>query len=435
MNPTSVAGDSDAARFERDAWAVLAAVRGLGPVGFGRLLRRHGSASAVLELARSGRGVAALVAAGLAADAPAESGTGPSPGRLDPNVATAIGAAARDAAQFTQRIADLKLVVMTLEDDDYPARLRALDVPPPVLFVRGDRAHVAAHRPIGVVGTRRATEAGRRLAAEIGMAISVAGGVVVSGLALGIDGAAHSGAVRVGLPTVAVLGSGHAHLYPRAHGPLAHGIVAAGGAIVSELPPDTAGNRGTFPRRNRIISGLVEAIVVIEAPRGSGALITADWALEQGRDCFLVPGPLGARASEGCLAYLRAYPGQARIVTGVPELLEDLSLPADVHAAGSPSAMGLGETEAGVAALVMSGHSTVDSLAAASGLAVSTVLATLTLLEMRGLVAAAFGRYRPRGTLLPTVIAGSSQAQSGSPWQQRDQSPIDSRAASPAGRS
>ena len=131
---------------------------------------------------------------------------------------------------------------------------------------------------------------------------------MVSGLAVGIDGAAHAAAVHAHGLTVAVIGSGHGALRPHAHSRLARSIVEAGGAIVSELGPDIRPSKGTFPRRNRIISGLADATVVVEAPARSGALITASWALEQGRECFLVPGSIDAPASAGCLAFLREFP-------------------------------------------------------------------------------------------------------------------------------
>ena len=207
---------------------------------------------------------------------------------------------------------------MTIDDEAYPARLRAIAEPPPVLFVRGAPASLSTTRAVAVVGTRRPTEAGRRIAARIADAVARLGAVVVSGLAIGIDGAAHAAVVSAGLPTVAVLGSGHDRLFPKAHRRLAAAIVDAAGAIVSELPPDAGPTKGTFPRRNRLISGLAEATVVVEAAEGSGALITARWALEQGRGCFVVPGSIDAPKSAGCLAFLREFAGEARIVAGVP---------------------------------------------------------------------------------------------------------------------
>jgi Predicted Rossmann fold nucleotide-binding protein involved in DNA uptake len=228
-----------------------------------------------------------------------------------------------------------------------------------------------------------------------------AGATVVSGLAVGIDGAAHDAAISSAGRTIAVIGGGHARLYPRAHRALAEAIVAGGGAVVSELAPDVGSTRGTFPRRNRIISGLSDATVVVEAPAQSGALITASWALEQGRDCFLVPGPIGAPEHEGCLSFLREFPGGARIVAGIPQLLDDLGLAQGSRAA--PLAPGtiadLGRTAGRVARGLVDGLVTVDELVAATGLPVATVLAALTILERARLAVGVHGRYRPAGTL------------------------------------
>ena len=390
-----------ASRAEREAWAVLTTVNGLGPVGFARLVRTHGTAAAVLDLVLAPRGPEQLAATRLVPD-DCDSRDAAAGRRLEPDVVDAILAAARSAERILARVAKLRLRVLTLEDPDYPRRLLALELPPPVLFVRGDPGALLGERSVAVVGTRRPTESGRWLATSIAHAIARAGGVVVSGLAVGIDGAAHHAAVEAGGPTVAVLGSGHGALYPKAHALLAEQIVGGGGAVISELGPDVPGNQGTFPRRNRVISGLADATVVVEAPRRSGALITAGWALEQGRECFVVPGAIGSATAAGSLDFLRANHGQARIVSTVPGLLEDLGFLDPRRPPAENAAVGLGSVEGRLAALVAAGHATVDDLVATTGLAVATVLSGLTLLEMRGLVAAAYGRYRPHGLLMPS---------------------------------
>jgi DNA processing protein len=236
----------------------------------------------------------------------------------------------------------------------------------------------------------------------------------VSGLAVGIDGAAHAAVVAEGGITVAVLGSGHDRLFPPGHRRLADAILASGGAIVSELPPEVEPTAGTFPRRNRVISGLADATVVVEAGARSGALLTANWALEQGRDCFVVPGSIDSPTSAGCLAYLREFPGQARIVAGVPQLLEDLGLvdlpdPLDGSALEPPVAavlVELGEGARRVAAALVHGLTTVDEVVAATTLPIAAVLGALTLLEGRGLAVGSYGRYRPAGRLASTPDAG-----------------------------
>jgi len=399
---------------ERDAWAVLASANGLGPVGFAALMRRFGSASRVLDVARQRGGAEEI------ARVPLHEAVGGAGGRslIGTDVATTIAVVGANPAALIDQIGSLGLRIVTLEDPEYPRRLLGLELPPHVLFVRGAVATLDASHTIAVVGTRRPTESGRWIAGRIASAIAKARAVVVSGLAVGIDGAAHAAAVAARAPTVAVLGGGHAHLFPAAHRRLADAIVAEGGAIVSELSPDCAPMPGTFPRRNRLVSGLSDATVVVEAGLQSGALITAHWALEQGRDCFLVPGAMDAVTSAGCLAFLRAYPGQARVVAGVRELVEDLGLFA---ASDVPSTVGavpelrdLGSVERGIFEALLAGAVTVDDLVARTSLAVATVLGGLTLLEMRALVTGAYGRYRPaysvadraRGRSSPDGIRG-----------------------------
>jgi DNA processing protein len=307
----------------------------------------------------------------------------------------------RDWEGVLRRLELAGVTLVTLEDADYPVRLRAIDLPPHVLFLEGDRRALSVQRAVAVVGTRRPSDAGRLVAGRIAAALAAAGASVISGLAVGIDGAAHAAVLAVQGITVGVLGGGHGRLFPAAHRRLAAAIVAAGGAVVSELPPDAAATRGTFPRRNRIVSGLSDATVVVEAGARSGALLTAQWTLEQGRECFVVPGSIDSRTSAGCLSLLREAPGAARIVAGIPELLEDLDL---VRIAGSRSvgfAAGaeLPPVPAQVADALVDGHATVDDLVATTQLPVASVLAALTMLESRGLVVDAYGRYRPAGVL------------------------------------
>ena len=393
---------------EVDAWAVLVAIDGIGPVTLAALLGALGSGRAILTTAAGPAGPRRL--------AEAVSARG---GRLDSTLGRAIAEAAQQGPALVARVRALGIQVLTIESADYPARLRLLDLPPPVLFVRGDNAALNPAWSVAVVGTRRATERGRRIAGAIGGALSTAGAVVVSGLAVGIDGAAHAAAVACGGRTVAVLGSGHQRLYPRAHTHLADQIVAQGGAVVSELAPDVGPVPGTFPRRNRIISGLADASVIVEARERSGALITASWTLEQGRECFVVPGPIDAEESIGCNRLLRLYPGQARAVPGVAELLEDLGLvgtPARVGAdprslrggravGPDPEAIlaGRGAAEAAVARVLLPRAATLDELVDATGFAPATILAVLTRLEGDGLVVAALGRYGVGGMLAATT--------------------------------
>ena len=396
---------------ERDAWAVLASVIGLGPVGFGVLLRRFGSGRRILEVAGEAGGPERLAAAS------AESAPDGERARraLSLAVTTAIADAAADGGRVLARISALGLQVVTVDDAAYPSRLAAIEFPPHLLFVDGDAAALEPDHAVAVVGTRRATIAGRGLASRVAHALSRSGATIVSGLALGIDGAAHAATVDAGGRTVAVIGGGHGQVYPRAHARLARAIVEAGGAVVSELAPDFEPTKGTFPRRNRVISGLADATVVIEAPARSGALVTASWALEQGRECFLVPGRVDDPASAGCLSFLREFRDGTRIVAGIPQLIEDLGLAVRPDAPGATALAGaalteLGETTGRVGEGLITGHVTVDELVAVTGFPVATVLASLTLLERRGLAVGVFGRYRPSGDL---ALADPSKQRSG----------------------
>jgi DNA processing protein len=387
---------------ERDAWTVLAAVHGLGPVGLAALLARYGSGVAILAEATAPGGVTRLAAT------PGEQRVD-GVGRRRPinaPLAEAIADVAHNASRTLARIRAEGIDVVTLEEPLYPHRLAAIALPPHLLFVRGDLNALDPARAVAVVGTRHPTTGGRRLAARIAGALARVEATVVSGLAVGIDGEAHEAALLAGGSTIAVIGSGHARLFPRGHTRLAERIVRSGGAVVSELAPDVEATPGTFPRRNRVIAGMSDATVVVEAPARSGALITASWALEEGRDAFLVPGGIGEPASAGCLSFLRDNQGAARIVAGVPQLLYDLGLidhdaPAAVQttADAESTLIELGGTAGRIGREIVAGRATVDELVAVTGLPVATVLGALTLLEDRGLVRDAYGRYRPVGAL------------------------------------
>jgi DNA processing protein len=194
-------------------------------------------------------------------------------------------------------------------------------------------------------------------------------------------------------------------LFPKVHTRLAASIVAAGGAIVSELAPDVEATVGTFPRRNRVISGLADATVVVEAPARSGALITASWALEQGRECFIVPGPLDSAAYAGCLSFLREFHGSARIVSGIPQLIDDLGL-ADhltqpgVSSSAAATLVDVGDAPGRIGRELVLGRATVDELVAVTGWPVASVLGALTVLERHGLAVGIHGRFRPAGGLV-----------------------------------
>lgn len=409
--PAGVAGGSGTPAGPGEAsaelLAVVASAEGIGPVTLERLLDAFGNAAAVLDVARRVGGQQEIIAATRTPDGH------PS---ITPRAVVSLVEAARAPEQVLAQMRAAGVHAVALGDPVYPSRLRLIELPPRVLFVRGADAALGAAHAVAVVGTRRPTIDGRRVAARIGAALARAGAVVISGLAVGVDGAAHAAVVEEGGCTAAVIGGGHARLSPGGHDRLADAIVAGGGAIVSEHAPGVTPTRGTFPRRNRVISGLADAVVVVEAGATSGALLTAAWALEQGRECFLVPGQIDAPQSAGCLAWLRDFAGVTRVVAGVPQLLEDLGLdgaaaypapgparrtagalmPSD-HSIHAPSAeavaLDLPEREGRIVRGLAAGAHTADELAAVTGIPIGAVLAGLTALETRGLVVGAYGRY------------------------------------------
>jgi DNA processing protein len=267
-------------------------------------------------------------------------------------------------------------------DPGYPEHLAVLPDAPDVLFVRGV---VTSNPAVAVVGTRRCTSYGKRIADAYGRAIAAAGWPLVSGLARGIDGSAHCGTVAADGVGIAVLGSGIDVMYPREHRDLARALIDLGGAVISESPPGTPPEGWRFPPRNRVISGLAGAVVVVEATVKGGALITAGIALDHGRQVFAVPGDVGRASSEGCNLLIRdgAFP-----VLSPDDLVESLELvlgPAPSRATKHKDAV-LDGPDRRLVDLISSGVCAVDDLLAELGVAVAEALVLLGGLELRGLI-------------------------------------------------
>lgn len=276
-----------------------------------------------------------------------------------------------------------EIQVMTWEDETYPRRLREIDQPPPVLYVRGailpeDEWSVA------VVGTRRVTAYGRQVAEELAVFLAQQGITVVSGLARGVDRIAHEAALKAGGRTLAVLGSGVDRIYPPEHTKLAEQM-ARQGAVVSDYAPGTPPDSVNFPPRNRIISGLTLATVVVEAGETSGALITASFAANHGRDVFAVPGGIYAPQSKGTNRLIR---DGARPLLRFEEILEDLQLElGQVVQKQSARELLPGDMfEARLLQVLADEPQHVDELCAQSGLPIEQVSATLTVMELKGMV-------------------------------------------------
>jgi DNA processing protein len=244
------------------------------------------------------------------------------------------------------------------------------------------------------VGTRKATAAGKALAQEFGSALAAAGCTVVSGLALGIDAAAHSGALRNKGCTAAVLANGLDRVYPATHGKLANDIIENGGVLLSEQPPGSPPLAYRFLERNRIISGLAEAVLLIEMPERSGVVATARFATDQNRDIYVVPGPVNHPNYKGSNRLIRSG---AMLVAEPPELLEDLGLEAGIMGLSSSESGGAEtpEEERVVKVIRDSGKPlTIDEIVEAATLTSSTVNQALTMLTLRNAVQEEAGRYQ-----------------------------------------
>jgi DNA processing protein len=289
-----------------------------------------------------------------------------------------IGALRAQARAANERAAAAGCVAVTWADAAYPAPLTTIADPPALLWIRG-RAEALSQPSVAIVGSRAASPYALEVAGQLAGDLAARGVAIVSGLARGVDSAAHRGALNAGGVTIAVLGSGIDVMYPPEHAPLARDI-ATDGAVVSELVPGTPPQPWCFPQRNRIISGLSRAVVVIEAGEKSGSLITARCALEQGRDVLAVPGNVLSGRNRGAHALLR---DGAKIVESSDDILEELGM-----APGPPQACARA-TEAADPVLASLGPGEacdLDVIAERSGLQPSRLLPRLFDLELQGKV-------------------------------------------------
>lgn len=354
-------------------WVRLAAVPGLGGESQRRLLAAFGLPEAIFEA--SPGSLADVVGTPLATRL------------LNHDATQDIAAAEAWACEPGNR-------VLTLADADYPRSLLDGDDPPPLLYVKG-RVDLLAGPALAVVGSRNASTQGAQNAAAFAEALSLAGLTVVSGLALGIDAAAHRGALGGPGSTIAVIGTGPDRIYPARNEALARDI-ACHGAVVSEFPLGTPPLAGNFPRRNRIIAGLSKGCLVVEAAPRSGSLITARLAAELGREVFAIPGSIHSPLSKGCHSLIKQG---AKLVESAEDILEELgwntpNSPGKERISATPDAGGTasrpGETgsdEAKVLAALGHDPCSVDTLADRTGLTADTLLAMLLALELDGRLA------------------------------------------------
>lgn len=372
-----------------EAWLILLRAPGIGPATLRELIGVHGDAKAALAAARHGKLPRPLDKAGH--------------DWLRTPDMTLIAA---DLAWLTAP----EHVLLSCDNEDFPALLHEIPSAPAALFVAGD-ASLLWRPQIAIVGSRSASQGGLATATAFSRTLAVAGFVVTSGLAEGIDGAAHTAALDAGGATVAVLGTGPDLVYPPRHRELA-ARVRAHGALVSEFPPGTPGNPAHFPRRNRIIAGLALGTLVVEASLRSGSLITARNAAEAGREVFAIPGSIHNPLARGCHRLIR---DGAKLVETVEEVVAELAPLAQglgarlrerlaaipsAAAAAPPAALPSRADDPDYARLLAAlGHDAIgiDLLAARTGLTVPVLASMLLMLELEGeVVAAGGGAYARR---------------------------------------
>ncbi len=342
---------------------------GVGPLIYRALLERFGDAKGVLQASRADLigtpGVGAKVADALRRSAQSE-----------------------DAAELLSACQRYGVQVVTEDSDAYPALLSEIPDPPAVLFVRGNLAE-ADRLGIAIVGARQASPYGRRIAERLAGELSAAGMTVVSGLARGIDAAAHRGAMHGGGRTIAVLGGGVLNVYPPEHVGLAD-QVAESAALISECSPFHPPRTGSFPRRNRLITGMTLGVVVVEASFRSGALISARLAGEQGREVYAVPGRIDTATARGCHRLLR---DGAKLVESIDDILEELGPLAhptrrtiDSTPIRHPAELKLNDVERAVLDHTKDEATSIDEIIDRSELPTPQVLAAISALEMRRLI-------------------------------------------------
>ena len=364
--PETPAGPETDSAAERRALVALGLIAGVGAARVRALVTRFGSARAVFGTPAS----TLATVDGI--------------GRQTAAAVRAFDGWAEVDAQFA-RAERVGAAALAFTDAGFPSLLQQIYDPPALLWVRGRLGDAPA---VAVVGTRKATDYGLRVAEAFARGLAEAGVTVVSGLAYGIDACAHAAALDAGGRTVAVLGSGVDRIYPQRHAPLVRRILDGdGGAVISEMPMGSAPDAGNFPRRNRIVSGMCLGTLVAEARPTGGALLTAALALEQNREVFAAPAPVFAEAS-GTNRLIQA--GAAALVTSARDILDALApyVPRAATSAAAPSARPLDLTaiEGRLLDVLTPEPQTLDAVCDASGLDTSSALVYLLQLEFRGLV-------------------------------------------------
>lgn len=370
--PEDYSAASSQERFaQRNAALRLQMVQGIGPRIYGELISRFGSAENVLKASPS--------------DVRAVPGVG---AKLGHNIALASEV---DIEPLLDCCQGHGISILQRGGAGYSKRLEEIYDPPAILFAKGEM-QPCDELSIAIVGTRHATRYGNKVADQLARGLALAGLTIVSGLARGIDAAAHRGALAVGGRTIGVLGGGLLKMYPPEHQSLADEI-SESGAVISESLPQQAPKSGSFPRRNRIVTGLSLGVIVVEAADRSGALISARLASEQGREVFAVPGRMTDRMSKGTNALIRDGATMVQSVDDVLEQLGPLPTAATIESPKgesltirSPAELKLNEQETLLLQLISDDATEIDWLIQRSELPASRVLSTVSVLEMRRLI-------------------------------------------------
>ena len=286
-----------------------------------------------------------------------------------------------DLEKLWKKIESQHIHILTWEDEAYPQRLKEIDQPPPVLYIRGEYLPDDLYA-VAIVGTRRVTPYGRQITEELSAFLAANGITVISGLARGVDAIAHQTTLKSGGRTIGVLGSGVDKIYPPEHRALAERMIERG-AIVSDYAPGTAPDASNFPPRNRIISGLSLAVVVVEAGETSGALITAEFAAEQGREVFAVPGSILAPQSKGTNKLIQ---NGALPLLSINDLMQALDLTRVGEHKAARKIIPTDETEARLMSVLGDEPLHVDEIRNQAGLPIEKVSAALALMELKGMV-------------------------------------------------
>ena len=363
-------------------WLALISIDGIGPVSFHRLVKKFGTPGGVLAADPGGLAEAGGISSETAGKICKFEGWK----EIDRQISTCD---------------TKKIDIICFSDSRYPALLKEITDPPPLIFSKGDLG-AARSTAVAIVGSRYPSDYGQKTARDLAGSLAGIGCTVVSGFARGIDSMAHRGALEAGGRTIGVLGCGVDRIYPPENVKL-YSEVIENGAIISEFPAGTPPDPGNFPRRNRIISGMSHGVVVVEASLNSGSLITAKWALEQGREVFAVPGNVVSYRSKGTNKLIK---DGARLVETFSDILEELGpkigrdvadkLKISVGKAGGgdrPDFAGLDENERKVMTFLSDDSLHMDEILTMSGFAIGTLSSLLVGLELKGLIVQAGGRY------------------------------------------